>query len=130
MTVLEQLAEFVADAEGKLAQSKWLEDNKMRVYVRRGFHNLDGKPRICLDIANVTVFEEQQGTWTEFAAKAHEMNPWDCTFVECVHNEHLASWLLRSGFTPTEAMESFYLPKNMETWGDKNCNLPRARRAF
>lgn len=117
-TVLEQLADFITESEGKLAQSRWLEDDKMRVYVRRGMHSIEGKPRICLDIANVTVHEEQQGTWTDFCWKAQEMNPWDCLYVECVHNEHLATWLLRNGFLPTSMtlMESFYLPKDPDKW--------------
>lgn len=115
MTVLEQLAEFIKDSEGRMAQSKWLADDTMNVYVRRGFHSIDGLPRICLDVASVTVAVEQ-GTWTNFIWKAHDLNPWDCTFVECVHNHHLASWLLRNGFMPTDGMESYYMPKDPEKW--------------
>ena len=130
MTVLEQLAEFIADAEGKFGQSKWLSDDLMEVYVRRGMHSIEGKQRICLDIANVNVYKQQQGTWTDFLWKAHELNPWDCTFVECVHNEHLVASLLRSGFMPTPTMESFYLPKKPEEWNAENRNLSRGRRSL
>ena len=61
MTVLEQLAEFIKDSEGRMAQSKWLADDTMNVYVRRGFHSIDGLPRICLDVASVTVAVERPG---------------------------------------------------------------------
>lgn len=120
MGVLEKLAEFIKGAEDRFTMTEWLSDDKMQVYVRKGHHLIDGKMRDCLDVANVEVYEQQQGTWTDFIFKAHDMNPWDCTYVECVHNPVLAAWLLKNGFLPTPTMESFYLPKKMEGWHDRH----------
>lgn len=111
MTVIEQLKEFFA-MENSFPRVKWLRDDKMQVYVRRGMHIVGGKASVCFDIANVEVYKQKQGTWTAFLWQAHEMNPWDCTFVECVLNPILASWLLKNGFSySNEVKESFVLFK-------------------
>lgn len=119
MVVLEKLADFIKRTEDSFIGNEWLSDDKMQVYVRKGHHMIGGKIWECLDIANVEVYKQRQGTWTGFIFKAHEMNPWDCTYVECVHNPILASWLLKNGFLPTPTMESFYLPKNWEKWNEQ-----------
>ncbi len=119
MTVLEKLAEFIRNSEEQFSASEWLSDEKMQVYVRKGHHFLGRKRRLCLDIANVEVYKKGEGTWTSFIRQAHEMNPWDGTFVECVHNSRLASWLLRNGFAPHNGVESFFLPKNPENWNER-----------
>lgn len=48
------------------------------------------------------------------------MNPWDATYVECVHNQDLAVFLLKSGWmmvdpSLTVGANSFFLMKN---WDD------------
>jgi hypothetical protein len=113
--VIEQLEDFVKTV-GYIG-TKWLEDDLMRVYVRKGRHMCGKKMKLTLDIANVTVFEEGKGTFSRFIAKAHELNPWDATYVECVQNERLASWLFRNGWSVVEQggiPESFYLLKKPE----------------
>lgn len=121
MTVLEQLADFIKNTENGV-RNLWLEDDVMRVYVRKGMHILSQGQRasITLDIAAVEVDEEKRGRghWSEFLTKAHEMNPWDATFVECVHNPELAASLMRQGWmnAPGVVMESFFLPKDMDKY--------------
>lgn len=124
MTVLEQLADFIKNTESGL-RSLWLEDDVMKVYVRKGYHVIHqgGKAAITLDIAAVEVIEEKrgQGHWADFVTKAHEMNPWEATFVECVHNPELAASLMKHGWmvAPGVAMESFFLPKDIGKYYDQ-----------
>jgi hypothetical protein len=124
MTVLEKLRKFID--EGKDAgyvPPMWLDDDDMKVYVRKGRHILQGgKIRVTLDIANVTVEEDKRGKgiFSKFLEQAHEMNPWDATYVECVHNQDLAVFLLKSGWmmvdpSLTVGANSFFLMKN---WDD------------
>jgi len=124
MTVIEQLADFIKNAENGL-RNLWLEDDVMKVYVRKGHHIISQNRNIAttLDIAAVEVVQEKrnQGHWSNFLAKAHEMNPWDATFVECVHNQDLAISLLKHGWmqSPGVAMESFFLPKDIDKYYDQ-----------
>lgn len=103
MKIIEKLKDFIENDK----RNEWLSDGLMNVYVRKGYHFIEGKTKICLDIANVVVYKQKQGTWTKFLWEAHKINPWYCTFVECVNNKHLVKWLLKNGFTETN--ESFYL---------------------
>ena len=115
MTVLEQLAEFIEGANSRYTANSWLSDDKMNVYVRKGFHVIaNNKAAWTLDIASVVVHKQKQGTWTDFIHKAHELNPWEATFVECVHNPILAAWLGRNGWqvAPGLIPESFFLLTN------------------
>lgn len=124
MTVLEKLKEFIDEGKDSgYVPPKWIDDDDMKVYVRKGRHMLQagGKIRVTLDIANVTVDEDKrgQGIFSNFLEHAHEMNPWDATYVECVHNQDLAVFLLKSGWMMVEpstmGANSFFLMKN---WDD------------
>lgn len=124
MTVLEQLTDFIKNTESGL-RSLWLEDEVMKVYVRKGHHIIQQGGRIAttLDIAAVEVVEEKrgQGHWADFVTKAHEIHPWEATFVECVHNPDLASSLIKHGWmaAPGVAGESYFLPKDMGKYYDQ-----------
>ena len=123
-TVLEQLADFIKESEETYTRNLWLGDDKMKVYVRKGRHILGfGKLVWTLDIASVEVDEDKQGQglWTDFLDKAHEMNPWEATHVECVHNPILAASLLRHGWMPVPGAypESFFMPKDVAKYYDQ-----------
>lgn len=115
MTVIEQLAKFIEEHKDSYIASEWLSDEHMQVYVRRGRRSLISNA-FCftLDIANVVVEEgsQRQGRWSEFLEKAHEMNPWDATFVECVHNPILITHLAKLGWYIQQ--ESFFMPKDTQ----------------
>jgi hypothetical protein len=116
-SVLKKLEAFLASVETRLTANEWLTDDKMQVYVRKGRRLIDGKMRTTLDIANVEVYDKGQGTFTDFLNKAHDMHPWDATYVECVHNPDLAVFLVRYGFMPhPQSPSSFYLPKDPSKW--------------
>jgi len=46
------------------------------------------------------------------------MNPWDATYVECVHNQDLAACLLKYGWMLIEGSfpHSFFLMKNWDNF--------------
>lgn len=111
-TIIEKLAIFIQDSEKNLTRSMWISDEYMSVYVRKAKRYLSGKMSTTLDIASVTIDEDKQGQgiWTDFLAKAHELNPWDATYVENVLNPILAGSLLRHGWIVMG--ESFLMPKD------------------
>ncbi len=115
-TVIKQLAEFIERMkQGKFPQNAWLEDSKMKVYVRHGHHCIEGEMRETLDIANVEVSEKHQGKglYKKFVEAAHEMNPWGITFHENTLNARLADHHRRSGKIETgnEYCPCFYRKK-------------------
>src|SRR6516162_1305628 len=88
MTGIEMLTEWIRRVGNrKYMTNEWLMADDMKVYVRRGYHVCG----FCLDVASVEVYDKGQGTFTRFLEVAHALNPWDATFVECVHNERLAA---------------------------------------
>lgn len=124
MTILEELQKFIDKGKDIWYVSPiWLEDNDMKVYVRKGRHLLQSgdKIRVTLDIANVVVEEDKrgQGIFSKFLEQAHEINPWNATYVECVHNPELAVFLLKSGWMMVEpsltvGANSYFLMKKWE----------------
>lgn len=125
------MREFIERSDDKYIATEWLSDDKMKVYVRRGLHYINGEGRSTLDIANVAVDEEYQGRgiFTEFLEEAHKMNPWDATYVECVHNPALAAFLLKRFWLPMgmEGAESFYMVKKEMGVNDTRSRLRRLR---
>jgi hypothetical protein len=123
-TVIEQLAEFIKDSENSYTNNLWLQDDIMKVYVRKGRHMVyPGKLSTTLDIAAVEVDEDKQGQgyWTDFLDKAHEMNPWEATYVENTLNPVLATSLIRHGWMPVPGSfpESFFMPKDSAKYFDQ-----------
>ncbi len=114
MEILEKIAKFIQDSQKTPFKSKWLSDKLMEVYIRHGRKVLvHGKGiQQTFDIANVTVYKKSKGTWTNFIGKVHAINPFDATYVECVHNERLASWLIRNNWLrAANCSISYFLPK-------------------
>ena len=130
MTLLEQLTEFIGESEKWGHRSKWIGDDFMKVYVRRANHIVSPKKSMAtLDIASIDVAEEKQnqGLCTKFLKDAHEINPWEATYVECVHNPLLASMLMRRGWIGVTTSdlsvgfgtESYFLPKDMDKYNQE-----------
>lgn len=112
-TVLEQLNDFIEDSKFKRTNNKWLCDELMNVYVRKGVHLISGAVSCTLDIASVEVREEnqQQGLWTKFIKAAHQVNPWEATYVESVLNPFLKRSLIKHGWQ-SAGLDSFFISKN------------------
>lgn len=97
--------------DSHFSKNEWIHDAFMKVYVRKAFHRLRTNEILTtLDIASVEVYEEyrNQGLWTEFIHHAHLINPWEATFIECVHNSTLYKSLLRHGWSLLPEEKSFY----------------------
>lgn len=132
MTVLEQLDNFIKESEAKFLRNLWLEDDDMKVYVRKGRHILGTGQNavITLDIATVEVNEgkQNQGIWTNFLYHAHEMNPWDATYIENILNPILSVSLVKNGWIPVIKpglySECYYMPK------DSFYNLSKKKNIF
>lgn len=75
---------------------------------------IDGNLHTTLDLASFEVYKKGEGTFTAFLQQAHANNPWDATYVECVHNQRLAKWLERHGFhkEPDSQPGNYYLWKH------------------
>lgn len=74
------------------------------VYIRRSHRLLDGKPRRCLDLANVEVKADQrkQGVFSDALALcevAATRLQYDCVYVEAVGETFLTHALGRRGYT-------------------------------
>lgn len=121
MTLLEQLQQFIDSADEWHHNRQWLEDEHMKVYVRRGrrilpsfdasatalavFHtrNLESTKRATtLELASIDVLENEQGQgrFKAFLAEAERINPWDALYIENVLTQRFESFFVRSGFLP------------------------------
>lgn len=130
--VVNQLKDFVEKNKNAIyCHPQWFEDDNMKVYVRKGRHILQGsKLQVCLDIASVEVVEDKRGKgiFTEFLAKAHEINPWEATYVECVNNTNLAAFLLKSGWMMAQnSPDSFFMMKDWEKFFDEDLTRRKFR---
>lgn len=116
MKAIQLLAKFIKKNNNKTTHcvNEWLYGEDMEVYVRRSrrLFNNDSYD-MCLDIANIHVYEKGQGIFTAFLEEAHYLNPWVVTFVENVLNPRLCDFLLRQGFICKEHSipASFYKTK-------------------
>jgi len=96
--VIEQLKDFIEMAKGRINANQWLEDDMMKVYVRKSSRLVSGQRMNTLDIANIDVTEPGHGTGGKFFEQAHEMNPWLATYFESVLNNRLGRYLLKHGY--------------------------------
>lgn len=78
-------------------RNAWLTGTTMQVYVRKGMHFVDGKLRLCFDVASIVVDEEfqRQGIFTRWLVEveAHIAT----TDMECVY-VWMADWPQRRNY--------------------------------
>lgn len=130
MAVIDQLEDFIEKNKNTLyCQPKWFEDDNMKVYIRKGRHVLTAnKLQVCLDIAAVEVIEDKrgQGIFSSFLTKAHEINPWEATYMECVNNTDLAAFLVKNGWMMApNSPDCFFLIKDWEKFFDEDLTRKR-----
>lgn len=110
---IEQLHEFIDSCPTTWRpRNAWLEDRFMNVYVRFGCHYLrPAYPHkvLCLDIAVIAVkFKHwNTGHCRRFIQQAHEIHPWQATFVECANSPVLDAALPRWGYT-FDGLDSYF----------------------
>jgi hypothetical protein len=81
-------------------RNRWLEHDKIKVYVRKAHHFIKDQACECLDIASIEVIEEfqHQGVFKDFLDTALTLNPYPCLYIENVLNQNLVQYLKRRGF--------------------------------
>jgi hypothetical protein len=114
MNMVEAVADFIQRSHTKHVYNEWLYTGEMQLYVRKGIHYLEYEKCDTLDLASFEVFEKGKGTFTTFVTQVHAINPWDATYIECVHNDRLRNWLERHGFhkEPDSSPGTYYLWKH------------------
>lgn len=105
------LAKFIAVAEKRqFPFSQYVDEPGFEhLYVRFGKWFIDGKwhPRV-LTIANVQAEEPGKGTFTKLIERIKHDWPDVGIYVECVHNQRLAKWLMKNGFRLTAPHPNCY----------------------
>jgi hypothetical protein len=99
-SVEDQLRSFIEVADARQwPRSTWIYSDTLDVYVRKGSHLLDTE-RTCLDIASIQVPESlwRQGIFSRFVMAAHEMHPWEATYIENAHNPIIRNWCEKHGW--------------------------------
>ncbi|HZX77309.1 hypothetical protein [Lysobacter sp.] len=100
---------------GTVHNSIDLKRNGTSLYLRRSVRSLPcvDEAATTLDIASVCVSSTVQGRgwFTAFLAIADALNPWDATYVECVHNVRLAAFLPTAGFIELPP-QNFFRPSH------------------
>jgi len=81
-------------------RNQWITGPNFDVYVRAGYHSLNGVVCHTLDVANIQVRREDrgQGIGMSILAAAELVNPWDAVYVESVLNPRLKLRLERDGW--------------------------------
>jgi hypothetical protein len=98
----EQLDAFLASDR----RNCYLEDDSIRVYVRKGDHLVDGKPTRTLDIANVVVPEEKRGRGVFGAFLKHAEGKGLPVRIENIARPELVVGMVRHGYRTIEEHRS------------------------
>lgn len=78
----------------------WLYTKSGGMFIRDGFHNVDGTLTRCFDFANLNLKPQYEGygIMLEVMEWWHLQHNRACTFVECVHNPAFEARLARDGW--------------------------------
>jgi len=99
-----ELDEFISGFDDFLSSKQrnaWIYGGHViSVYVRKGYHYINGSLINTLDIGTIDVDEEYQnrGIGTYVINYLHKQNPFPCTFIESILNTQLHERLLRQGW--------------------------------
>lgn len=82
----------------------------LKAYVRNTYRILENRTLHTLEIGSVDVPRKYQrrGQFTIFLRLFEEVahfHKFDAVYIECVHNEHLADFLLRCGYTLSDDLQ-------------------------
>ena len=86
-------------------RNAWLHFTCLDVYVRRGYHRIDGKIVCCFDVANVSVAprHRRKGVFKSWLAEIEVVaasRGLAGVFVESIQNEVLVPFLTSRGYSP------------------------------
>ena len=109
----QQVLAFLKEAEGRRAYRDYLENEQIRLYLRKSRRIIGEKVRFCLDIASIEIAEEYQGRglFTKIMALLHEMNPYEVSYLESILNPVLEEWCKKRRWVqmPYTQPPAFYL---------------------
>lgn len=78
---------------------KWIENDVLGVYIRKGIHRIHGELLNTIDIANIRSIPNQhrgKGYFKSFMLKIESYNK--PVYVECIHNPRLLEMLNKHGY--------------------------------
>lgn len=95
-TILNQVDDFMQSIE----HNRWLSDDILHIYVRKGIHYIDSQIVNTFDVANIETIPEQykgQGYFKDFMIKVESLGlP---VFVESIQSSELVTMLVKNGYT-------------------------------
>ncbi len=94
MSIIDEVDKFMLSS----TTNKWIGDNYLMVYVRKGRRIIDGSIYNTFDVANIKNEPKFQckGHFKAFMLKVESLDlP---VFVECIHNPNLVTMLVKNGY--------------------------------
>jgi hypothetical protein len=91
-------------------RNQWVTDEFMQVYLRKSHRYYAGNLIQFLDIATIVVYPyfQRQGKCGEFIKTAHQINPFQATFVENVLHEFLRVHLRKNQYLEYSITNCFF----------------------
>lgn len=98
---VQELDQFIA---GRLPNGYVYGNDVISVYTRKGTHFINGAMFKTLDIATIVIAEpyRNRGLGMRVINHMHKINPFRCTVVESIQNEHLYDRLKRYDWADVE----------------------------
>lgn len=98
--IFQELQIFMKDFSNTRTQNKWIHDGNLSIYIRKGYHPVDGKIYKFLDLASIAISEELQGKgiFTEFLNLLLQKYPDINIYVESIHNPAIRHICQKFGF--------------------------------
>lgn len=121
MSLVERLVDSLIDwiptyeGEPRIGKRKWFlieeGDSYIKVYVRIGYHCLDGNSlSTCLDIASIEISPQKVGIFTSFIERLEELDiPYPLYVEEAV--PFLGDFLVKRGWIRMVDQDNYYLIK-------------------
>lgn len=101
-------------------RNTWLDNDIIKVYVRKGSHIVEGKTNKFLDIANIQIEVQSKGTYTLMLSKIMQRFPTQNIFVESIMDERFLNFHTKQGFkvqyVNNDSTNCVYILKTPATW--------------
>jgi N-acetylglutamate synthase-like GNAT family acetyltransferase len=78
--------------------NEWLNNGEMKIYVRKSVRCIDSRKLIAFDIVSVEVRNKGKGYFTKFLNEAHNLNPWNITYIENVFFTRFQRFFEKNGY--------------------------------
>lgn len=93
------LDEFIAGGSERFPRNAYVREPGFKtLYVRWGWHVIEGDLKVCFDLAAIEARRTGRGSFKKLVGKLRSALPSTPLYVECVLNPRFAEGLLRMGF--------------------------------